>query len=313
MSEPLLTIVSPVYGAGPIVPHLVEQIVAAATRVTADFEIILVEDASPDDAWPRIVAVAAANPRVRGIRLSRNFGQHAAITAGLEHARGEFVVVLDCDLQDDPVYIPDLVAKAREGFDVILTRKDVRRHSPHRNWGASLFSRSFNLLADNRSADPDIGGYSLITRKVVDAFLKIRDAERHYLLLIGWMGFRKAVVPVDHRPRHSGKSSYTVRRLVRHAAAGITSQSTRLLKVAIGLGFLYCGAAFITAGYLAVTYFIHRYLPGWASTIVLLLASTGLILLAIGILGIYLGQIFDQVRQRPLYLVQEEVNAPCPR
>jgi dolichol-phosphate mannosyltransferase len=311
MNAPLLTIVSPVYGSAPIVAPLVERIVAAVTPLTADFEIVLIEDGSPDDSWAQIVATAQPAPRVRGVSLSRNFGQHAAITAGLAHAQGHYVVVMDCDLQDDPAYIPALLAKAREGFDIVMTRKVNRRHAWHRNLAARGFVALFNLLSGHRPADPQVGGYSLLTRPVVDAFLRIQDAHRHYLMILSWLGFRTAVVPVEHHPRHSGRSSYTLRRLLRHALEGLTSQSTILLKFAIGIGFAYFCASLAGASYLCVSYFVHGYRAGWASTIVLLLGSTGLILMAVGILGVYIGNIFEQVRHRPLYLVRNRVNLPA--
>jgi len=312
MSAPLLSIVSPVYASAEIVAPLVERIVAAVAPLTADFEIVLVEDGSPDDSWAQIVAVAQSEPRVYGLRLSRNFGQHAAITAGLAHARGNYVVVMDCDLQDDPAYIPVLLGKSREGFDIVLTRKANRRHAWHRNLAARGFAAVFNLLSGHRPADPQVGGYSILSREVVDAFLQVHDVHRHYLLILGWLGFRTAIVPVEHHPRHSGCSTYTFRRLARHALEGITSQSTLLLKFAIGIGFTYFCAAVIGAAYLCIRYFLHHYLAGWASTVVLLLASTGLILMAIGILGIYIGNIFEQVRRRPIYLVQDRVNLTPP-
>lgn len=312
MSSPLLSIISPVYGSASIVAPLVGQIVQAVTPVTADFEIVLVEDCSPDDSWAQIVAAAGREPRVRGLRLSRNFGQHAAITAGLAHARGAYVVVMDCDLQDDPAYIPALLAKAREGHDLVLTRMENRAHAWHRNAAARAFAVVFNALAGHRPADPHLGGYSLLSRKVVDAFLRINDVHRHYLLVLGWMGFKTAILPVVHRPRHAGSSTYGFARLVRHAVAGLTSQSTLLLKLAVGIGFAYFCAALAGAAYLCIGYFTGGYLAGWASTMVLLLASTSLILMAIGILGIYVGNIFDQVRNRPLYLVQDQVNFPAP-
>ena len=312
MNAPLLSIVSPVYGSATIVAPLVERIVSAVTPVTADFEIVLVDDCSPDDSWAQIATIARHEPRVRGLHLSRNFGQHAAITAGLAHARGEYVVVMDCDLQDDPAYIPALLAKVREGYDIVLTRKAGRRHAWHRNLAARGFAAMLNLLSGHRPADPQVGGYSILSRQVVDAFLQVRDVHRHYLLILGWLGFRTAVVPVEHHPRHSGQSTYTFQRLLRHALEGITSQSTLLLKFAVGIGFTYFCASVIGATYLCIRYFVHNFLVGWASTVVLLLASTGLILMAIGILGIYIGNIFEQVRNRPLYLVQDRVNLPPP-
>ena len=310
MSQPLLSIVSPVYGAAAIVGPLVERISAAVAPLTAEFEIVLVEDGSPDNSWAQIAAVAGREPRVRGLRLARNFGQHAAITAGLAHTRGEYVVVMDCDLQDEPAYIPALLAKAREGYDIVLTRKANRRHAWHRNLAARGFAAVFTLLSGHRQADPQVGGYSILSRQVVDAFLQIKDVHRHYLLILGWLGFRTTVVPVEHKPRHSGRSSYTFRRLLRHALEGITSQSTLLLKFAVGIGLTYFCASVVGAAYLSIGYFLHGFRAGWASTIVLLLASTGLILMAIGILGIYIGNIFEEVRNRPLYLVQDRINLP---
>ena len=305
-----LSIVSPVFRAAPLVDDLVMLVANAAALVTQDFEIILV-DASEDESWARITAAAERDPRVKGILLSRNFGQHHAITAGLANARGEHVIVMDCDLQDDPRYIPALVAKAEEGFDVVATRRE-RRQSWIRKLGAALFFHVYNALADNRPADSGVSGYSLITRKVVDSFLRINDAHRQYLMIINWMGFRHAIIPVNRLSRPAGRSSYNLRRLVRLGLAGITSQSNRLLHVAVAIGFIYVAAAAIGIACLVAGYLSHGYLQGWASTIVLLLGSTGLILLGLGILGIYLGNVFDQVRGRPLYLVRDYRNFKQP-
>jgi dolichol-phosphate mannosyltransferase len=204
------------------------------------------------------------------------------------------------------------VGRACEGFDVILTRREERNHAWIRNIAAGWFYRVYNILADQHVADGTIGGYSLITRKVVDAFLRIGDVHRHYLRVICWMGFKQAFVNVEHGRRFSGKSSYTFSRLMSHAIDGITSQSTRLLRISIAVGFAYVGAAAVGVVYLVASYYIHGFRAGWASTIVLLLGSTGVILTAIGILGIYIGNIFDQVRQRPLYLVGEFRNFSAP-
>jgi polyisoprenyl-phosphate glycosyltransferase len=308
----ILSIVSPVYCAGAMVDELVAGIVGSAGTVTPDFEAILVDDGSSDDSWARIVAAGARDSRVRGIRLARNFGQHPAITAGIANAAGEYAIVMDCDLQDDPRYIPALVAKAREGFEVVVTRRAERRHSWLRNATAELFVRTFNLLSDGQLANRSTGGYSLMTRRAVEAYLRVGDVHRHHLLLLGWLGFAQGVIDVEHGRRQSGRSSYSFGRLVRHALEGITSQSTRLLRISIGMGFAYVAAAVLGMAYLVVSYFQHGYRAGWASTVVLLLGSTGLILMAIGILGVYIGNIFDQVRARPLYLVSDSRNFAQP-
>jgi polyisoprenyl-phosphate glycosyltransferase len=308
MPPPLLSVVSPVYGSAEIVRPLVQAIVIAAGKGAPDFEILLVDDSSPDGSWGQIKLLADEDARVKGILLSRNFGQHAAITAGIANAHGQFIVVMDCDLQDDPEYIPALLAKAAEGYEIVLTRNEIRHHAWYRNLAARLFNRTLNLLAGGVLAKDHVGSYSLLSRKAADAFLKINDVHRHYLLILHWLGFKMTVIPVEHKQRHSGRSTYTISRLLHHALAGITSHSTRLLKMSIALGATYfCGAS-IGVLYLIVTYFQHGYLAGWASSIVLLLGSTGLILMSIGVLGVYIGNIFEQVRNRPLYLIQDHVN-----
>lgn len=310
MSAVVLSVVSPVYRAGPIVDELVARIAESAALVSGQFEVILVDDGSSDDSWERIAAAAARDPRVRGIRLARNFGQHVAITAGVANASGDYVIVMDCDLQDDPRFIPALVARAREGFEVVVTRRAARRHPWLRNATAELFFRTFNLLSDGQLANRSTGGYSLLTRRVAEAYLRVGDVHRHHLLILGWLGYRQGIVDVEHGRRRSGASTYTFGRLVRHALEGITSHSTRLLRITVGVGFVYVAAAAAGMGYLLVSYYLHGFRAGWASTIVLLLGSTGLILMAIGIVGIYIGNIFDQVRARPLYLIGDSRNFP---
>lgn len=312
MSAPLLSIVSPVYGAAEIVPVLVARILAAAGSCTENFEIILVDDGSPDDSWRRILAECAREPRVKGIRLTRNFGQQNAITAGLSHARGAQVVVMDCDLQDDPQYIGPLLAKAQEGYDVVLTLRKTREYGRVRNGVTRAYYALMQLTGDLPRVDAHISGYSLISRRVVEAYLRMGDYHRDFLMLVQWMGFKHALVEVHHAPRYKGQSTYSWSKLIRHALDTLTAHSKTLLKVSIALGFTYVAVAFAATAYLIVSYFIHGYQAGWASTMVMLWASTGCILLAIGITGIYIGNIFDQVRGRPPFLVQELVNTHEP-
>lgn len=311
-SPPLLSIVSPVYRAAEIVPVLVQRILVSALAITNDFEIILVEDGSPDDSWLCICAACATEPRVKGIKLTRNFGQQNAITAGLAHAQGAYVVVMDCDLQDDPYYMSELVARSREGYDVVLTCRQKREYSRLRNGITHVYYKWIQLTGDLPQADARINGYSLISRRVVDAYLRMADYHRDFLMLVQWMGFKHVVITVEHSPRFAGKSSYTWAKLIQHALAMITAHSKALLKISIAIGFLYVVTAFFTSAYLIGNYLVHGYHADWASTMVLLLASTGLILLAIGIVGIYIGNIFDQVRGRPPYLIQEMVNVLRP-
>ena len=240
MSPPAVSIVSPVYRSPEIVRPLVAAIAAACSGVPGGFEIVLVEDASPDNSWLEIEAAAASDPRVRGIRLAQNFGQHAAIAAGIANAAGEHVVVMDCDLQDDPAHIPALLAKAREGYDVVLTRMEERRQPPHRNLGARAFLLLSSLASGQPEGDIRLGGYSVLTRRAADSFLAAKDAPRsHYLALLRSLKFPTAVVPVRRRARFSGRSSYTAGKLVRHALDGLVSQAPAMRRSPAGTSPLY--------------------------------------------------------------------------
>ncbi|MEO8382302.1 MAG: glycosyltransferase family 2 protein [Acidobacteriota bacterium] len=305
---PLISIVSPVYRAAEIVAEFVRSVMVVLANMSSEYEIILVEDGSDDESWSRITAACASDSRIKGVKLSRNFGQHPAITAGLEHARGRWVVVMDCDLQDDPSFIPHLHAKACEGFDVVLTTRSERAHSWVKNTSARLFTGILNRLSGGQKADPLIGGYSLLSRRAVNAFLRIRDAHRHYLVLLRWLGFPAAHVPVVHRPRHYGRSSYGLIKLARHALDGWVSHSNRLLYASVALGSFFLLSAFAGALLVVILYFLHGFAQGWPSLVVLILVSTGSILISLGVLGIYVGKIFDQVRARPLYVIEETIN-----
>jgi dolichol-phosphate mannosyltransferase len=307
-TTPLLTIVSPVYRADEIVDELVRRIVTEAERITSRFEVLLVDDGSPDRAWERIAAACAADRRVRGLKLSRNFGQHSAITAGLDHARGEWVVVMDCDLQDDPRYLGELFAKALEGHDIVYAVRARRQHGWLKNLGARGYFTLLRALAPHARSGPMIGTFSILSRRAVDAFRQIGDVHRHYLSVLGWLGFRRAEVVVEHRSRASGRSAYDLRRLLKHAIDGFTSQSNRLLYGALAASLAFLLASLIGAAWVIVAFFVHGFKEGWASTVVLILLATSAVLFAVGIVGLYVGKIFDQVRQRPLYLVQEKRN-----
>lgn len=302
---PLISVVSPVYRAEETVTELVRRIRDSVAPLTESFEIVLVDDGSPDRAWERIEECCVAEPRVVGVRLSRNFGQHPAITAGLAHARGDWVVVMDCDLQDNPSYIPELYRRALDGYDIVFTVKAERAHGALKNWCARQFARVSTWLSSEYTADPRIGAYSMISRRVVDAFLRIHDVHRHYLVLLRWLGFSSTAIPVRHEPRFAGRSSYSLLSLVRHAVDGIVSHSDRLLYLSVAVGFSFLCLSLLGIVYLVVAYFESGFQAGWTSTIVVILLCTSTILLSIGTAGIYVGKIFEQVKERPLYLVEQ--------
>jgi dolichol-phosphate mannosyltransferase len=307
-SNVLLSIVSPVYQAENTIKELVRRIDQAAAKITDKYEIILVEDRSFDDSWLKIVEVASSNPRVRGARLSRNYGQHAAITAALSLSKGEHVVVIDCDLQHDPGDIQLLYNNAVGGHDIVLARHPNRQHAPSRNIGAAFFCWIMTLFSGEKQLDTNLSGFSILSRKVVDAFLRFNESHRHFLHSVSWMGFSVSYVDILHHERLQGKSSYTIKSLIRHALHGIIGQSTRLLHLSILMGFMYFIASIIGIIYVLARYFFWGLKEGWASGIVLLLASTGSILLSLGIIGLYIGSIYEQVRGRPLFLIDETAN-----
>ncbi|MEX0666235.1 MAG: glycosyltransferase family 2 protein [Acidimicrobiia bacterium] len=305
-----LSIVSPVYQGETLVHALVEQIALYAAGVTEDFEIILVDDGSPDGSWREIEKHCKRDSRVKGIQLSRNFGQHYALTAGLDAANGRYVIVLDCDLQDHPKYIPVLYEKALEGYDVVFTRKNRRAHGGKRNVFGRAFHRILNFLVNEPTVRSDsvIGNYSLLTRPVVDAFLRMNDYYRHYLGLLRWLGFESTSIEIEHYERPEGRSSYTFAKLVHEAIIGITSQSQRLLRLTIIGGFTFVGLSIVAILGLVVAYLIDGFAEGWTSVVVLNLATTGVILVCIGVTGIYVGKTFDQTKNRPLYVVRTTLN-----
>jgi len=308
--KPLISVVSPVYGAEQIVDKLVERVSEEVSQITDSYEIVLVEDCGPDNSWARIVANCQQNPRVKGARLSRNFGQHYALSAGLQLASGQYVVVMDCDLQDNPRYIHDLYAEALKGHDVVYTHKTQRKHSVFKNITARLFFHLFNWLSDQKrsKADAQTGTFSLLSRKAVNAFNAVKDYHRHYLMVLRWVGLKSTSVEIEHEARYAGKSSYTLRKLINHAINGITSQSDKLLRISVGVGLVYFAVSIVASLYLTVSYFVYGYKEGWASTIVIILISTGFILMALGITGIYIGKIFEQVKGRPLFIIDQQLN-----
>lgn len=301
-TSPSISVVVPVYGCIGCLDQLCHQLEEALTTITSRFEIILVDDRSPDNAWSQIPALQAAHPSVKGIRLSRNFGQHIAITAGLAAARGDYVVVMDCDLQDPPSLIPALYAKLQEGYDMALAKRVERSHSPFRLFAAKAYFKLMSKLTDEE-VDGSYGSFSMLSRRVIDGFLLFEEKERHYLFILRWLGFRIGSVDYVHQERHAGRSSYTLGRLLRHAVDGLLFQASVLLRWIVGLGFLFALSGMATAAYLAWRNIFYGALPGWTSLAVLILVSTGAILISLGIIGLYVGKVFDQAKQRPLYVV----------
>ena len=306
-----LSVVVPVYGCRDCLEPLHQQLTSALTSITTSYEVIFVDDRSPDGSWPVLQKLAAADTRVKAVRLSRNFGQHAAITAGLAASRGEWTVVMDCDLQDPPEAIPSLYARAKEGFDMVLARRKQRTNSAFRLALAGAYFKLLNTFMGTH-IDGAYGTFSILNRKVVDAYLSLGDRERHYLFVLYWLGFEHGSIDVEHRPRGVGESSYTIGRLLRHAVSGVFFQTTNLLLYIVYLGFAVAGVGVLGAIYLIYVWVVAHPPAGFTSLAVLILVIGGFIIMSTGVTGLYIGRVFQQVKGRPLYVVDTVAQQPAP-
>lgn len=302
---PHLSVITPVYKAEGCLDELYRRLVAAIEPVTADFEIVMVEDCGGDRSWDIICSLAAADPRVKGLQFSRNFGQHYGITAGLDVAEGDWVVVMDCDLQDRPEEIPALYAKAQEGYDVVLARRGGRTDGALKRFSSWCFYQLLSWLADTEY-DSATGNFRIISRKVVLASRQMREQLRFFGGLVNWMGFPTAAIEVSHALRHEGQSTYTFSKLWRLATDTIIAYSDKPLRLAVRFGFMMSLLAFAAGLFILVRAVLYgSTVVGWPSLFVSVYFIGGIIISILGVLGIYLGKTFDEAKKRPLYIVMK--------
>jgi len=300
-----ISVVIPVYKAEGCLLELYRRLVAVLEQITTDFEIILVEDCGGDRSWEIIAELAHADPRVKGMQFSRNFGQHHAITAGLDLCCGEWIVVMDCDLQDQPEEILRLYAKAQEGFDVVRARRGQRKDPRLKRMTSWLFYRVFNYLAEAHY-DGQVGNFRIISRKVVEVFRQMREQTRGFSLMVDWVGFPTASVDVCHAERLGSRSTYTWRKLFKLATNIVIAHSDKPLRLAVKLGFFMAFCAFLYGFYILARWLAYGSpIAGWSSLIVSLYMLAGLIIALMGVIGIYLGKTFEETKQRPLYVVRQ--------
>jgi glycosyltransferase involved in cell wall biosynthesis len=305
---PHISVVTPVYKAERILPELYRRLKETLEGITKDFEIIMVNDHSPQCDWEVILGLVREDPRVKGLDLSRNFGQHYAITAGLDYAEGDWVVVMDCDLQDQPEEIPRLFAKALEGYDVVFGRRYERKDSLVKKVTSMAYYRVYEYLIDEK-IDGSIANYSIISRKVVEGLRSLREQNRSYGLSVKWLGFRSAAIDIEHAHRYEGSSAYTFRRMMRLAIDSIVSRSNKPLKLSIRMGFVISLVSLVFIIYLVARYFATGVgVEGWTSVMVSIWLISGLMFMNMGILGLYIGKTFDEAKGRPLYVVQDAVG-----
>lgn len=300
-TTPDVSIVVPVYGCAGCLEDLVDRcLLACAGRVV---ELLLVDDASPDGAWARITELAARHAAVRGVKLSRNFGQHAAIRAGLAHARGARVVVMDCDLQDRPEEIPALLQRLDDCVDVVQAQRTGRRDG----WRKRLASRLFYALLSwlgGAPFDHRIANFGAYSRRVVDLVLAMPESDSCFPLMVRWTGLPATTVEVTHAARAEGDSSYTLRRSLRLALAIVLSHSDKALRMVVALGLGVSGVA-LAVVLAAVVLFFSGYtgVAGYTSIIASIWLLGGILLSSLGVVGLYVGQVFRDVKARPAYVV----------
>lgn len=308
MNSTKISVVSPVYLAETIVNELVQRLNKVLAPQFSQFEIILVEDGSPDNSWQQIQLLCETDPNVKGIRLSRNFGQHYAITAGLEYATGDWVVVMDCDLQDRPEEIMPLFEKTKDGHDIVYARRKVRKDSFFKKTSSKIFYRLFGYLTDSKQ-DPSIANFGIYNRNVIQSVLKMKDYVRYFPTMVQWVGFSSAKLDVEHNSRGDGKSSYTWSKLLRLAFDNVIAFSDKPLRLTIRLGFAISLISMCIGLFYLYKYFAGDIVVvGYASLVISIWFLSGLIVFILGIIGTYLGKTFDKVKDRPTFIITEKLN-----
>ncbi|QBZ97906.1 glycosyltransferase family 2 protein [Flavobacterium sangjuense] len=303
-----LSIVSPVYKAETIIPSLVERIEKSIAKITDDYEILLVEDCGPDNSWRVIEKIAATNSRVKGIKLSKNFGQHPAINAGLSLAKGDWIVVMDCDLQDQPEEIEKLYSKAMEGFQIVLAKRSNRKDGFLKKLSSKFFFKVYSYLTDTKF-DNSIANFGIYDKKVITEVLEMNDYIKSFPLFVNWVGFNSATVEVEHAERASGKSSYSYSKLLSLAFNTIISFSNKPLKLFVKFGMAMSLISFLVGIVTIFRYFSGEIsVLGYSSLMVSIWFLSGVIITIIGIVGIYIGKIFDQTKGRKPFVIQKTVN-----
>ncbi|WP_427875203.1 glycosyltransferase family 2 protein [Flavobacterium sp. MMS24-S5] len=303
--KPMISFVSPVYKAEKILEKLVSEIQKAMSIIGTDYEIILVDDRSPDKSWNVMKKLSQDFSEVKSIRLSRNFGQHPAIMAGLSQANGEWVVVMDCDLQDQPKEVVKLYNKTKEGFDIVLAKRKNRQDTFLKKMSSFVFSKIYGFFTDT-NYDNQVANFGIYHNKVIKSILKISDSIKFFPLFVSFVGYNSISIPVEHAQREEGSSSYSFFKLVSLAFNSIISFSNKPLKLFVKFGLTISGISFLFGLYniyLALTNQIE--VLGYSSIIVSIWFLSGIIITTIGITGIYVGKIFDQTKNRPIFIIDE--------
>lgn len=305
---PHISVISPVYRGEKMVHELVRRVSENVSKITEDFDIILVNDASPDFSWAEIQKECAADIRVKGINLSRNFGQHRAITAGLNYAKGDWVVVMDCDLQDRPEEIPNLYKKAQEGYDVVQGERFERKDKYLKRLSSTVFNAVYGYLSGIKT-NKNIANFGIYKQPVIRVVCNMPERDRAFGTLVHYVGFKTVSMPIEQGNRFEGSSSYTLSKLIKLAFGTIISNTNKPLRIMTGVGFSLSIVSLLVAIYnVALKLFGLIGVEGFTTTVFSIWFVGGMLMMQVGIVGLYIGKIFDQVKGRPLYVVMDEIN-----
>ena len=313
MKNPIISIVSPIYKGEKLVQMLVERNVAVLQKMVRDgkisnYEIILVNDCSPDLSWLAINAECQKNKHVKGINLSKNFGQQMAITAGLSKVKGDWIVVMDCDLQDRPEEIPNLYAKALEDYDIVYAQRVNRQDNFFKKMSSRLFHSVYNWMSDSLT-DTTVDNFGIYKRCVINEYNKLPEQARDFQLLMAQLGFKITAIPVVHAERADGKSSYTLMKLLAFTFNVLVSCSNKPLRLSIYVGAVVSIVSLMLALYNLVAHALGIItVEGYTTTVFSIWFVGGIIMAQLGMIGIYLGKVFDQVKGRPLFIIRDDVN-----
>ncbi len=301
-----ISVVSPVYKAPKILTELVARLENSLKMITDSFEIILVDDGCPWDSWTVVEELAQTYTYIKGLKLSRNFGQHYAISAGLNYAKGEWIVVMDCDLQDDPEDIIVLYHYCiTNKLDLTVVRSVNRNQNWFKNTTSKLYRRVFNFLTD-ANLENGIGNFGIYNRQVVNSILSMGDAVKVFPVLAKWVGFNRGIITLDRNARNSGKSSYTFMKLIRLSLDMGLAFSDKILKMGLILGLLTSVVAFSYAFFTLNKYFNGGVkVAGYTSVLITVLTLSGMLMTFLGVLGLYISKIFQKVKDRPSYIISK--------
>jgi dolichol-phosphate mannosyltransferase len=301
-------IVIPVHNGRPFLRELCARLTNAIEPISPCFSIILVDDRGNDNAWELITELGGSDRRIKGVQLSRNFGQHHALTAGIDYARANWYVIMDCDLQDAPEDIPRLYAKAREGFDMVVAINNREGHEGARRFASWLFYGVFNKMA-GINLTFGVGNFRIFSDAVASGVRQLREQLRCLPASLSFLGFEVAELQTRHHPRNEGQSSYSLRKRMRLATDTILAHSELPLKVTASCGLVVAGLSLL-AGFLIIlrTLIFGTAVTGWASLIVSVFIVGGIQIFCIGVVGIYVGKTFEEAKRRPLYFVRNTIN-----